>query len=294
VEGTTSAAGAARDDEGGGRDLVVDAQVHIWAEDTPERPWQPGGHAHAHIDRPFLAPELIGAMDASGIDRAVLIPPFWEGNRNDLVEQAAIDYPDRFAWLGRLNLKQDGPERLHQILARPGAVGVRLTFTRGEALNWLRDGTADWIWPELAAVGAPVMIFAPGKHQEVAAVASAHPDLRIAIDHAGIATDVKDQALLPLIQPLLEMATLPNVAVKATALPCLVSEPFPFPSLREPMRRLLESFGRERVFWGTDLTRLPCTYLEARRFAEELDFLSLEDRRWLLGRAVSLWLGWGE
>ena len=137
------------------------------------------------------------------------------------------------------------------------------------------------------------MIFAPGRHQEVAAVARAHPDLRITIDHVGIGTDVKDVPILPLIQPVLDMAKLPNVAVKATALPCVVSEPFPFPSLREPMRRLLESFGRERVFWGTDLTRLPCTYLEARLFVEELDFLSPEDRRWLLGRAISRWLGWG-
>lgn len=112
------------------------------------------------------------------------------------------------------------------------------------------------------------------------------------IDHVGLEVEVRDVPLLPLFEPILAMSTLPNVAVKATALPCAVSEPYPFPSLHEPFRRLLEAFGADRVFWGTDLTRLPCPYAEGRSFVDEMEFLTPSDREWILGRGIEEWLRW--
>jgi predicted TIM-barrel fold metal-dependent hydrolase len=32
--------------------MIVDSQVHIWAADTPERPWPPGEAARAHTPIP--------------------------------------------------------------------------------------------------------------------------------------------------------------------------------------------------------------------------------------------------
>jgi hypothetical protein len=49
----------------------------------------------------------------------------------------------------------------------------------------------------------------------------------------------------------------------------------------------------QRVFWGIDLTRLPCPYRQAvTLFAEELDFLSDADRDWVTGRGIAEWLNW--
>ncbi|MGH7777065.1 MAG: amidohydrolase family protein [Candidatus Dormibacterales bacterium] len=272
---------------------VVDAQVHLWGADSPGRPWRPDGHLYAHREGAFLAAELLEAMAGAGVDRAVLVPPSWEGDRNDVVSEAAARHPDRFAWLGRIDLAApDGPRVLSELRARPGMRGVRLTFSHGPSASWLEDGTADWIWPLLERQGTPVMVFAPGRHRALEEVARLHPGLRLTVDHVGVGTEVRDAPIMPLVEPVAALARLPNVAVKATALPCLVSEPFPYPSLREPLLRLLEAFGPRRVFWGTDLTRLPCTYLEARLFAEELGVVSGPGRDWLYGRAISEWLGW--
>ena len=57
--------------------LIVDAQVHIWAANTPERPW-PARHA-PHRPMPFSQADLLREMDAAGVQRAVLVPPSWEG-----------------------------------------------------------------------------------------------------------------------------------------------------------------------------------------------------------------------
>ena len=59
------------------------------------------------------------------------------------------------------------------------------------------------------------------------------------------------------------------------------------------IRRVVQAFGPQRVFWGTDLTRLPCPYRQAvTLFTEELDFLSDTDKEWIMGRGIAEWLHW--
>ena len=58
------------------------------------------------------------------------------------------------------------------------------------------------------------------------------------------------------------LAAWPNVVVKISSLPNYVAGPYPFTSLHEPVRRLVGEYGAERVFWGSDLTRLRCRYAE--------------------------------
>jgi hypothetical protein len=38
---------------------VIDAQVHIWGVEAPERPWPPGGAALAHCPTPLWKDELL-------------------------------------------------------------------------------------------------------------------------------------------------------------------------------------------------------------------------------------------
>ena len=84
------------------RMVIVDSQVHIWAADRPDRPWPPGRAGQAQKPYPVTKEMVLTAMDEAGVDRAVLIPPSWEGDYNDLVLEAAQAHPDRFAAMGRL------------------------------------------------------------------------------------------------------------------------------------------------------------------------------------------------
>lgn len=72
---------------------LVDAQVHIWGADTPARPWPTGGAATAHRAGPATARETLAVLDAAGVHRAVLVPPSWEGDRNDLAWAARHGIP---------------------------------------------------------------------------------------------------------------------------------------------------------------------------------------------------------
>jgi hypothetical protein len=71
------------------------------------------------------------------------------------------------------------------------------------------------------------------------------------------------------------------------------TETFPFRDPHPHVRTLVDAFGRRRTFWGTDLTRMPCTYYECITvFTEHLPWLVGEDLEWVMGRGVREWVGW--
>ena len=126
--------------------LIVDSQVHIWAPDTPQRPWPKSPPIEPHPG-PLSAAELRRAMVEAGVHRAILVPPSWEGTRNDLALTAAAEEPDRFAVMGRLAI--EAPEAYAQLrnwLTQPGMLGLRMNFRAEPQRSWLRDGTADWLF----------------------------------------------------------------------------------------------------------------------------------------------------
>ena len=53
--------------------LVVDAQVHIWANNKPTNP----GHRQVAT---FSKDDLLKEMDEAGVDAAVIHPPGWDPN----------------------------------------------------------------------------------------------------------------------------------------------------------------------------------------------------------------------
>src|SRR3546814_12126487 len=51
---------------------------------------------------PLSAAEALHEMTLAGVDRAIVVPPSWEGDRNDVALRAATDHPGRFAVMGRI------------------------------------------------------------------------------------------------------------------------------------------------------------------------------------------------
>ena len=81
--------------------------------------------------------------------------------------------------------------------------------------------------------------------------------------------------------------------MKASALPCFTAEPYPFRDMHRYARKAYDAFGPRRMFWGTDLSRLPCPYRQAvTMFTEEMPWLKGEDLELVMGRALCEYLGW--
>jgi len=274
--------------------IIIDSQVHIWAPQTPERPYITEDASRPHRPVPLGYEQLLLDMKAVGVHRVVCVPPSWEGYRNDYALEAAQKFSDRFAVMGKIPLNDpSGRERIATWKQQPGMLGFRVSFRHGGTHSWLDDGIADWFWAEAERYDVPVMVFAPCTVAKIGEIAERHPGLRVIVDHMGLNVRWKGKALGPGVDLLLKFARFKNVAVKASCLPCYVDEPYPFPTLHPQIRRVVDCFGPQRVFWGTDLSQLTCTYRQAvTLFTEELDFLSDADKEWIMGRGLAEWLEW--
>jgi predicted TIM-barrel fold metal-dependent hydrolase len=84
-----------------------------------------------------------------------------------------------------------------------------------------------------------------------------------------------------------------NVAVKATGVPSMSNEAYPFADTHAPLKRVFDAFGPKRFFWGTDYTRMHCSWREClTMFSQHLSWLPDADKEWVLGRGISEWIGW--
>jgi L-fuconolactonase len=288
---------------------VVDAQVHTW-EVTPTLPWDPPTFSGdiARGRSPLAVPyeEVLHAMDAVGVDAAVLytsmsyrrlLPDGFFDYLNNYAEEAIVRHPDRFAAITHLDHRApDVAERVARVRQRPGTFAIRVVILDDD-LAVLRAGGYDRLFAAAATHSVPVLMYVSGHIPDAGHVARKHPELLLVIDHLGL----KQPPLRPADDPpflhlpeLLELAALPNLAVKLSGVPTLARTAYPFPDLRQPVLAVLEAFGRDRVMWASDYTRcLPVVnYAESLFYLLHGGDLSPADKEAVLGGTVRRLLRW--
>jgi predicted TIM-barrel fold metal-dependent hydrolase len=277
------------------RRQIVDAQVHLWKAESPDWKWVPG--LVPQLPEPFTIERLVSMMDEAGVDRAVIVPPSWPGDRNDYALEAVKRYPNRFRVMGRIPLQDPkSADLLPKWREQPGMVGVRVIFNNAQTIPWLTDGTVDWFWGAAEKNGLPVMCFAPGRTALLGPIAEKYPQLQLILDHMGLtAAMLKDNSLEAAVAQTVALAKYPNVSVKVSASPGLSREPYPFRDVAPILKRMFDAYGPQRSYWGTDLTN---SYAKASyrqrisQFTEELSFLSESDKDWVMGRGILQRLKW--
>ena len=274
---------------------IIDAVVHLWAADTPERPW-PKDTGKPHRPEPLGTKEMLDEMKAAGVDGAIIVPPQWEGNRNDLALAAARQYPDHFAVVGRFDFLDPATRgTLATFIKQPGMLGIRLSFSNERTLATLMDGKADWVWGEAEAANVPIYVLVPHRAMHVMEdLVQRYPSLKIVLNHMALTGHhEKDAVAFADFDRLLPMAKHPNVAVTTSALPFFSSDQYPYRSLHGYLRQTYDTFGPRRMFWGTDMTRIALPYRQqVTMFTEEIPWLTADDKEWIMGRGLVEWLGW--
>ena len=124
-------------------------------------------------------------------------------------------------------------------------------------------------------------------------IAVRHPGLKLIVDHMGVPRASKGEAAYRFQPQLLGLAKHPNVAVKVTGQAGYAEDEYPFRSLHPHLHRCFDAFGPERMFWGTDITRMPCSWRQCvTLFTEELPWLNGRDLDLVMGEALCNWVGW--
>ena len=270
--------------------LIVDSQIHIW---------QNGKMSPQHRQIPtYSKDDALKEMAEAGVDAAVIHPPSALGEPvNTLAVEAVKAHPDKFCILGHFDLQaQNGRDIVRNWRQRPGMVGFRFTFNQPHQHSWWTDGSLDWFWKACEEEKLPVGLLAGGHMAAFRNIAERHPGLRIHIDHmgrSGGAQPKQDEAAFADLDEMLALAKLPNVGLKLSGAPSYSSHPYPYRNIHQYIRRMFDAFGPTRCFWGTDITRMPCSYRQCvTMFTEELPWLAGHDKELVMGQAICDWLGW--
>ena len=273
---------------------TIDAQVHAYERNHPGRPWVGNLQGPSEV----TGDQMVAAMDAVGVDGAILISPFslYRYDASYALEVYAA-HPHRFGLIKPVDPTDPAvAETIADWAATEGTVGVRIMLNR--------DLPADPAHPGINLVLAtarkhslPVNMLAWGRLDQARELAARNPDTQVVIDHVGL-----QQPFLPPppaepfadLPNVLALAAQPNIAIKITGACTLSHQPFPYQDIWDPLGRIFDAFGLERCLWGTDWTRAVAllTYAQGVEAFRVTDRLSDSDRAMLMGGALERVYNW--
>jgi predicted TIM-barrel fold metal-dependent hydrolase len=286
---------------------VVDAQVHAWARDSDEFPWrldfgsaEKNRQVAAHFEAETMPPgRLLACMDEAGVDAAVLVSPTMYGADAGYARHTVAHDPARLAYVGLVDPASTTVEQdVSGWRSQTGALAIRVPIYSAATIASVESGPLRAVLAAAERHGVPVCVYPPGYLDRLESIVRSFPGLQFVIDHLGLA---QPSPVFPTVEgdgferlpELLRLAAYSNVAVKATGVPSLSQEDFPFRDVWDPLRRVIDAFGCDRVMWGTDFTRVErASYSESVAYLGEIDGLAAADLERLYGATLRRVLGW--
>jgi L-fuconolactonase len=265
--------------------LTIDAQVHAYERNHPGRPWAGVLKGPPEV----TGDQMVAAMDAVGVDGAILISPF-SLYRYDAsyAREVQAQHPDRFGLVKPVDPGDPAVvETIDEWAASPGTIGVRIMLNR-ELPDDPADPGINRVLASAARHSMPVNLLAWGRLDQARELAARNPDTQVVIDHLGLQQPFEPP---PPAQPfadlpnVLALAAQPNVALKITGACTLSHDGFPYRDIWDPLGRIFDAFGLDRCLWGTDWTRAVelLTYEQGVQAFRVSDRLSDSDRARLMG-----------
>ena len=273
---------------------TLDVQVHAYEHNHPGRPWV----GKLHGPQSANGAEMTAAMDAVGVDAAVIVSTFnlYRFDPSYALEVFAT-YPDRFRVVKPIDVTDPAIDTVVGDWKRvPGACGVRIML-RDELASDPADPRVNAGFAAAGKHGLPVNFLCWGRLDQGTELVRRNPDTVIVIDHLGLLQPNEPPAFenpwadLP---KLLALAQYPNVRVKISGACTLSREVFPYNDIWEPVLRIIDAFGLERCMWGTDWTRTSgmLTYEQATAPFRDSLRLSASDKAQLMGGTVAQVYNW--
>jgi L-fuconolactonase len=257
---------------------MVDAAIHVWNPND-------AGPGHSPED-------LLKTLDAAGVWGAICIHSRRDSGYDHAATLRAITtYPDRFA--GVCVVPPDDPQARDKLtgLVGQGFKGARILPYSERDAPWLTGASGDPLWDTAAELGIPVdIIFRPDQLEQVHARAVRSAEATVVLDHIGLLTVEDGSDRLDLLR---DFAKLPNVVCKMSALRHVSRQDFPHRDIHPILRAILDSFGPDRLMYGSDWPNMledGVPYDYAIRTIDEALGLADGDREALFGgTATRVW-----
>jgi L-fuconolactonase len=273
---------------------TLDSQVHAYERNHPGRPWAGILYGPAEV----TGDQMVAAMDAVGVDGAVLVSPF-SMYRYDASYALTVyaAHPDRFRLVKPVDPTDPAVvDTIADWAGTKGTVGIRV-FLRDNVSTDPADPGINRVLAAAAHHSLPVNLACTGRLDQAGQLAARNPNTRLVIDHLGLPQPHEPP---PPAEPfadlpkLLALATRDNMAVKISGACTLSHEPFPYNDIWDPLGRIFDAFGFDRCMWGTDWTRAVglLTYEQGVEAFHVTNRLSERDRALLMGETLQRVYNW--
>jgi len=275
-----------------GRTPRIDAHHHLWDLTSGLYSWPTP--AEAAIHRTFTADELAPELRATGIDATVVV----QATDSLADTDAMIDAATRHAWIagvvGWLPL-EDRAAAERELAERRGRLcGVRHLIHWEDDPSWLLRPSVQPGLGMLAEAGLPfdaVAVF-PDHLPLVPALAEAHPDLVVVIDHLA-KPPFRADGWDAWVSAIRRAADHPRVHAKVSGLDTAAGPGWTVDELRPAWEVALEAFGPARLMFGSDwpVCRLVSSYQDVVQAARTLvsELTPGEQDRVLGGTAIEIY-----
>jgi L-fuconolactonase len=274
--------------------MTIDSQVHAYERDHSGRPWAGVLRGPPEV----TGDQMVAAMDAVGVDGALLVSPFTM-YRYDASYAIAVHaaHPGRFGLIKPVDPADPGvAETIADWARTDGTVGIRIMLNR-EGMS--TDPADPGLNRVLAAAqhSLAVNLMCTGRLEQAGLLAARNPNTRLVIDHLGLQQPQEPPAPpepFTELPKLLALAAHGNVAVKISGACTLSHESFPYKDIWDPLWRIFDAFGFDRCMWGTDWTRAVAllTYEQGVEAFRITDRLSDSDRAALIGGTLQQVYKW--
>lgn len=274
--------------------LTIDAQVHAYERDHPGRPW----HAVLHGPDEVTGDDMVAAMDAVGVDGALLVSPFtmYRYDASYAIE-VHTKHSTRFALIKPVDpTDPDVTDTIDEWAATEGTVAIRLMLNRGFATG-AGEVDLDKVLMAAANHGLPVNVLAWGALDQLDQIATRNPNTRLVLDHLGLKQPFEPpvpEHPFADIDKVISLARHDNIAIKISGAGTLSHEPDTFNDIWDPLARIFDAFELERCMWGTDWTRAVdlITYEQGVEPFRHTDRFSDSDRAALMGGTLQQIYKW--
>jgi predicted TIM-barrel fold metal-dependent hydrolase len=269
----------------------IDAHSHIWTPDTAHYPLASGFKVEDMKPRSFTAEELLALCRPAGVGRVNLIQMSFYAFDNSYMLDMIKLYPERFVGTAIVDPLGPRPDEAMRALLPRGVRAFRIApnYSKLAPSRWLEPPGYAAMFDAAAKTGQALScLIDPAAFAEVDRMCARFPDATVIIDHLGrVGADgtVRDAD----VDALCALAKHPRVLVKVGAFYALGKKTPPYLDLAPLIRRVVQAFGARRCMWESDCPFQVVAHKYTDSLAlvrDRLDFLSRDDRDWLLGRTA--------
>jgi L-fuconolactonase len=267
--------------------MLIDTHTHVIATDTKKYPLAPlfGRQSAWSAEHPLDYPDMIKAIDAAGVDKAILVQASSAyAFDNTYVSEAVASHPDRFTGVFSVDVvAPNAVEKMKHWMGK-GLTGMRI-FTAGstqpEQQTFFAEEASFPAWQFAADNGLSVCMQMQLKGAPLlASVMDRFPKVRVILDHFA-RVEAADGPPYAAAAPLFALAKYPNLYLKLTHRP--LEQAVKGKAAPESFfGKIVQEFGASRIVWGSNFPAAPQELPQLITMARNaLSFLPQQDQDWI-------------